>query len=311
MKRIISVLLLAVILVSSLSACNVKYHSNNAEKALTIGTRDISYDMFTYFYMSYKTAAGNENKTSAEILENTLTTLKEIVAIQDMAEKYDIELSKDTLKNLKLEMEMMEDSYPDTETMISDLAKEYLTQQVYYDISYNMELEAMVSSYLAKESNMIIISSDKVVEEAIRNTFMAAEYIVIYPESEKDGLKGKALADSLYERIMNGEDIKTLAEEYSEDKLTGPRYFAPLTMQKSFEDKVKSLAIGEVSAVYEEEYGYYITKRIPLSDDYINEHFNDLRDEYKFSEYLKIMTELTSKYQVVYADGFDIANIGK
>ena len=295
----------------SLTACNPKYHSNNAEKALTVGSKDISYDMFTYFYMSYKTAEGNENRSSDEILELTLTSLKEIVAIQEMAEKYDLELSKETLKNLKLEMEMMEDSYPDTETMISELAKGYLTQQVYYDINYNMELESIVSNYLAKEANMIIISSDKVVEEAIKNTFMAAEYIVIYPDTEKDGLKGKDLADALYERIMNGEDIQTLAEEYSEDKLTGPRYFAPLTMQKSFEDKVRSLKIGEVSEVYEEEYGYYITKRIPLSDEYINENFNDLRDEYKFSEYLKIMTELTSKYQVVYADGFDLETIGK
>lgn len=311
MKKIISIALLAILLVSSLASCNVKYHSNNPETALTVGGHEISYDMFTYFFMSYKLAAGNEDKSEEEILEQTLGTLREIVAIEDMAEKYDLGPTEESLELLKLEMEAMRDSYPDTETMISELAKDYVSQQVYYDIYYHVELESVVSAYLAEEANMIIISSDKVVEAAVKDTFMASVNIVIYPDTEKDGLRGEELAKALHARILAGEDIEALAEEYSDHQNKGMIVFAPLTMQENYESKVKSLKVGELSDVYTADYGYYITKRVDITDDYISENFDDLRDEYKYSEYLKIMTELTATYEVVYAEGFDLSTIGK
>ena len=142
--------------------------------------------MFTYFYMSYKLAEGNEGKSDEDILESTLGTLREIVAIKDMADKYDLEPSEDSLELLKLEMEAMRDSYPDTETMISDLAKDYVSQQVYYDIYYHMELESVVSNYLAKEANMIIISSDKVVDAKDKIVDLIPAYGVIVYTTKND-----------------------------------------------------------------------------------------------------------------------------
>ena len=311
MKKIISLVMIGVFTLLCLSSCATKYSSNNAETALTIGEKEISFDLFRYFYMSYKTAKGNENKTEEEIKQATITSLKELVAIEKTAEKYDLEVSDEVLDLLKKEMVAMRDSYPSTDEMITELSKNFLSEQVYYDIYYHIELEAVVSAYLAEEANMIIISSDKVVKDAIEKDFLAAVNIIIYPDTEKDGLKGKDLAESIYQRILNGEDILTLAENYSDDGNYEPRYFAPLTMQADFEQKVKEMKIGEISPVYESElgYGYYITKRIEITDDYIEKNFNELRQEYIYSQYLKLMTELTDSYTVTFSEDFDLSKI--
>ncbi len=310
MKKFIALLLVSVFTVT-LCSCNTKYHSNNDETALTVGKLDISYDLFRYFYLSYKNAEGSKDKTEDDILDLTLTNFKELAAIYEMAEEYDIEVSSDVLKLLKEEMKMMEDSYKSKEEMIKDLDSKYLSQKVYYDLYYYIELEIALRDYLFEESSMIIMSSDKEVENAIRSDFLAAVTIVILPETEKDGLKGEALANKLLERINGGEDIEELAKDYSDGSGTDPLYFAPMTTQKDFEDKIKSLKFGEVSDVYKTDVGYCISKRLEITDDYINENFDSLREEYKYSEYLKIMTQISKKCAVTYAPDFDMAKISK
>lgn len=287
------------------TSCKTEYHSNNPETALTIGDTEISYDFLRYFYCSYKFAEGNENKTHEEVLDEALSRLKEIVAIKEMAEAYELEVNKETLKLLEMEMEAMADSYPSEEEMIATLDKGYVSQKVYYDIYYFIELEAVVSAYFADVANKL--STDEEIKREIKKTFYAAINIVIFPDTERDGLIGEELAQALRQRILDGEDMETLAEDYSDDKNVKPRYFATLTMQPFFEEKVKSLQIGEISEVYESDVGYSITKRIEITDEYINKNIETLRDEFVYSEYLKVMTQHTSAYEVVFSENFDMA----
>ncbi|MBE6542959.1 MAG: hypothetical protein E7675_01020 [Ruminococcaceae bacterium] len=304
MKRIISFLLLSVLAILCLASCKTVYHSNNEKTALTVGDTEISYDLFRYFYCSYKYAEGNENKTHEEIVEEAITRLKELVAIEEMADTYDLEVGKDTLKLLKQEMEAMRASYKTEEEMIESLNKGYVCEKVYYDIYYFIELEYVVSSYFSDVANRL--TTDEEIKKEVKDTFLAAMNIVIYPDTEHDGLRGEALAKALRQRILDGEDMAALAKEYSDDKNIEPRYFAPMTMQAYFEEKVGSLKIGEVSEVYETELGYSITKRIEITDDYIKNNIDSLREEFVYSEYLKVMTQHTSSYEVVFADDFDM-----
>ncbi len=310
MKKIVSLLIIAVIITLSISSCGAKYFETAPETAVIIGDKEISHDLYRYFYCSYKYGENISQKTEEEIKAMAEKNLRELVAIEEMAEKYEVELSKETLKLLKLEMESMEDSYKTKDEMKKVLDEMFLSQKAYYDLNYFIELEALLYEYLTEEASMIIISSDKEVEEFVKSDFLAATNIVIYPDTEKDGLKGEALANSIRERIENGESFETLAEEYSDDD-SKPRYFAPLTMQDYFEKKVSSLKIGEVSEVYETEVGYLITKRIDITDEYINKNFEELREEFKYGKYLAMMTEISDNYTVTYSEEFDMTKIDR
>lgn len=304
MKKYISILLLSILLITCLCSCKTVYHSNNSDTALTIGETEISYDLLRYFYCSYKNAEGNENKSHEEVLEQALARLKELVAVEEMAETYELEVSEETLELLKQEMKAMRDSYKSEEEMIESLNKGYVSEKVYYDIYYFIELENVLSSYFSDVANRL--STNEEIKKEVKNTFLAAINIVIFPDTEHDGLKGEALAEDLRQRIIDGEDMEAIAKDYSDDKNTAARYFAPLTMQTFFEEKVKSLEINEVSEVYQSELGFSITKRIEITDKYIDENIDTLRDEFVYSEYLKVMTQHTSSYDVVFAEDFDM-----
>ena len=155
MKKLLSLLLIAVIILPCLSSCSVKYNSQNPETALTIEGREISYDLYRYFYMSYKTAEGNEDKSAEEIKQSALTSLKELVAIEKMAEKYDLELSDEALDLLKENMKQLRTViYANEEEMIKELEKQFLSEQAYYDLCYHIDLEAVVSAYLCEEARV-------------------------------------------------------------------------------------------------------------------------------------------------------------
>ena len=286
MRKIISLLIAILMLAAVFTSCGVKYASNDSGTALVIGDEKISYDLFRYFYLTYKNAEYSIPKTEEEIIEMTEKSLKELVAIKAMAEKYDIELPDDTLKALKLEMKEMENSYDTKEDMYKELSENYLSQQTYYDINYYLELEALLYGYLT----IVKIPTEKEdVVKAIKDKFLSAVNIVIKTDTEKDGLKGEALANELRKRIIGGESFET--------------------MQDYFEETVKSLQVGEVSDVYLTELGYCITKRVQISDAYIEENFEQLEEEYQYGEYLKMMTELVDGYTLTYEQDFDYSRV--
>lgn len=80
----------------------------------------------------------------------------------------------------------------------------------------------------------------------------------------------------IQQQLENGADFTQLEEEYSEDANTVQNYLDGLVftdgeMVQQFEDTVKSLDLNEVSGIIKTSYGYHIVKRVPLTEEDIQE----------------------------------------
>ncbi len=313
MMKFAAVILAAVTLMS-LVACAPNYKENNGEIALTVGEMDVSYDLYAYFYLMYQKQGAEEygiEYTHEELTEKAESSLKEIAAAISMADKYGVNVSREQENEIHDYIASIKDGYDNEEEFYAELNNNLMSEQVMFDIQYFTVLEGNLREELTSEQAGIIDFSDKALEAALESEFMAAVNILIFPDSKKDGLKGKALADSIYQKILDGGDIYELAEDYSDDGYYKDRYFAPNTTHKYFEDKVASLEIGELSEVYESELGYNITKRVALDRDYIEEYYEELRDELAYSRYLEIMDATAKEMTVTYSETFDISLITK
>lgn len=316
MNRIIkfAAVVLAVAVLVSLVACAPNYKVNNGEVALTVGEMDVSYDFYAYFYLMYQKQGIEEygiEYTHEELTEKAENSLREIAAAISMADKYGVTVSKEQEEEIHDYISSIKDGYDSEDEFYDELSDNLMSEQVMFDIQYYTVLEGNLREELTSEQAGVIDFSDKALEAALESEFMAAVNILIFPDTERDGLKGKALADSIYQKILDGGDIYELAREYSDDGYYNDRYFAPNTTHEYFENKVASLEIGEMSEVYESELGYSITKRVALDRAYIEEYYEELRDELAYSRYLEIMDSTAEQMTVTYSENFDISLITK
>lgn len=80
---------------------------------------------------------------------------------------------------------------------------------------------------------------------------------------ERTDVEAQALAESLRQRILAGEDFATLAQQYSDDTGSGAQggdlgWFGESSMVAPFAEAAFSLPIGEISEPIKTEFGYHI-----------------------------------------------------
>lgn len=110
------------------------------------------------------------------------------------------------------------------------------------------------------------------------NSQMTFQQIVIYPEiGQKDKERARARLNDIRNEVMAGKSFSTMARLNSDDPGSasqgGEIKASKGMMVKPFEATVFSLREGEVSQVFESEYGYHIVKlNKRLGDDYTCQH---------------------------------------
>ncbi len=107
--------------------------------------------------------------------------------------------------------------------------------------------------------------------EAARQRYMTpqarrASHILITPEQEGGPESAKALAESLRERIAEGESFEELAAEYSDDPVSAEQggdlgWIEPEDMVAPFEDALYELGqVGDVSEPVETPFGWHLVR---------------------------------------------------
>lgn len=110
------------------------------------------------------------------------------------------------------------------------------------------------------------------------NSQMMFQQIVIYPEiGQKDKERARERLNGIRAEVMSGKPFSTMARLNSDDPGSasqgGEIKASKGMMVKPFEATVFSLREGEVSQVFESEYGYHIVKlNKRLGDDYTCQH---------------------------------------
>jgi len=111
----------------------------------------------------------------------------------------------------------------------------------------------------------------KVEDERLSPGEMKVAHIMkMFPKQASDETIAnlKLSADSVYQKVMNGEDFAELAKQYSDDKRSATEggvmnWFSPTTMVPEFADAAFALKNnGDISPVIKSPYGWHIIKRI-------------------------------------------------
>ena len=307
-SRIFIALLLAVLLfgISALTSC-----AEGNQMIMTVGGKKITRDEYMYFYNNYRTQLMNNTGSAdfdsieAEIEE----ALRQKYAKLILAEEHNISLTEDEKKILDDAVSYYIESYGGKEAFQAALAENHLTEQLFRDSLAFESIETNLRAYLCDEYTGNIVSDDATVLADIRKNFIHATQILILNEAGDNIADNYALAQEIRARAAAGEDFDALIREYNEDPhiTSGSRgyYFTDGQMIAAFEDAAKALAIGEISDVVLSENGYHIIKRLPLSDDDINQDFEELRNAYKAREYNTQIEEKAAALEIRYGKHYE------
>ncbi len=294
---------LALILALVLLLCGCAESST----VLTVGGKEISEDLYRYFYLNYK--AESENYTEEEIHEMTVDAISMDVALTLLAESQDVALDKTEKKSIDDYVDASIANYGGRDAYLEALRKNHLTEELFRYFYSQQLLENKLREYMYLEMNNIIKSDDATVEADIKVNFMAAKQVLIRNDEGDNKAENKELAEEILKKAQNGEDFDALIKEYSEDTTAitdYTYYFTYGQMVEGFEKAVADTPIGRIcDYVAESEAGYHIVMRMPLDEEYIDTHFEELRDAYKARSFNDMRKTLTESFEIVKSKDFD------
>lgn len=181
-------------------------------------------------------------------------------------------------------------------------------EDVTEDISSRLTIESYVNKVIYEG---VQVTSDDIEQAYNEDKTASVRHILMNTQGKSDSAKHeiKKSMDGILARAKQGEDFAKLAKEYSEDpgsKNNGGLYqnIQRGQMVKPFEDAAFSVPIGEVSDVFETQYGYHILTVVerkretqPLEDvrqqledrlkqnknkDAYQQHIENLKNQYEY-----------------------------
>lgn len=181
--------------------------------------------------------------------------------------------------------EKMEQFYGKTTSQIKEEFRDVIRQRMLAD-----EMERSVTENVTVTPREVKDFFESLPVDSIPyiNTQMTFQQIVMYPEVTKaDKLRAKNELVDILKQAREGKNFGTLARLYSDDKGSaskGGEISARRGMMVApFEAAVFSLKEGEISDVFETEYGYHVVKLIERKGD-----------TYKCAHVLKVPTYTTA-----------------
>jgi peptidyl-prolyl cis-trans isomerase C len=248
----------------------------------SVNGEDIYAEEFKELYYQvgeYERASGKakETKSSEERKRDVLEQLIIRKLLSQKVKEMDI----------KLDSRQLDQRVLATEARYGGRAsfEEYLESRGRTRAQYIAELEASlkVENFLEQELySSLVVEPDEVrayydahpeefqVPEQIRGRHILIKVEPGAPEAERKD--ARAAIDAAAERIKSGEPFEEVAKEVSQEAAAvrggDMGYVSKGQMKPAFEEIAFNLAVGEVSRVFETEYGYHLMKveeKIPVS----------------------------------------------
>ncbi len=116
------------------------------------------------------------------------------------------------------------------------------------------------------------------------------------------------LIQKLMERVNAGEDMGTLAKEYSTGGELKDQYFYLSETTEDFAASLEDLAIGEISGVVESDYGFHIIRRKNADVDYLVENYPQVVTG-SFNELISEWTDMIDIKTTQIYDEFDASQL--
>ena len=255
-----------------------------------------------------KTAQQNAEERLKDLKDYALTYIINNYCVEQMAKDYNVSLTDEELAEVDKDYEDVKASYESNtskpySTFEDYLTSTYCTKELYMKSLQRQKLEEKVVKSLYEEDfrknllpqyyhckHILFSTMGLQYETSVAGDDATDEEKSKIEESntaskEKAEAEVQAKAEDVLKQIKEGTiSFDDALKEYNEDtgeavdsdgKVDG-YYFKKGTMVDEFENAFFALDEGQMSDLVKTNYGYHIIERLPLDDDYVNEHLLSL-----------------------------------
>ncbi len=325
LTKMICVLLTFLMLLPCLVACGKKDDPSISAKTVvgTVNGKNVYYDELYYLVTNYMPSV--KESVSPDDAEAVRTELDRLIrenivvnyAILGVCESVGLTYDERALSDRvdkTLELTIQNSFGGSKEAYRESLAKIGLTERY---LRYTLGLDLLYSDLLTAYPEKGLVAKDEAAIRAyIEENFIHVYHLALFNDEGDDPAVNlakitearemlAAKETTMYQLIKNGfKDKNGNTVLCNEDVLdiSGDGYYITRgTMDEKYEAAAFSLKIGDVSEVVktlgENNYGnvvsaYYVIQRFELDQNYINEHFYELQDEYYSAVIYNDMNEI-------------------
>ena len=319
MHRLSALLLLIALLF--LTACGGINPLEPSEEDIRVVMRadqyDICYDELRYYTCNLKDQMaayyGSDIWASAETAAPYLEELKEGVeamcrynaAVLSLCAEFGITYTEKAIE---------EGVQADIEALVAEVGGKSAYRKALEEYHMSDRLLRYVSAITRCETELyhVLISlelldnSDEAAEAFFASDELARTlHIYIANDAGDDVAANRAKAESILKELKEGADFNTLIGRHSEDfymTTTSGYYFTRGEMNESYEKASFSLKENEVSDVVATDNGFYIIKRLPKEQSYINKNFDTLKSQYLSAAFYGMIEERRDEITVTVLD---------
>lgn len=277
--KIISAILLLSVLIFTAASCEKKTGPEDPKIVLNLTFGDRKYevcaDEYRYFYF-------NAAELTPDTAENdALEMLTQAYAIYDLAEDYDVKLTKEEEADITAYMEDFIAQKGTAEEYRKALDEAHMTEWCFRHLLEQRQTWSDVYDHVTDMANGVILTTDDELIADIQTNFYRTQTLYVSNEADEDADAKRAKAEEAAKKAADGEDFFSLIEQYSDAPQTEDgRYFTKGELVEEYENTAAALKIGEVSGVFEISGEFYIIRRLPIEEQYVLDNLETLRESY-------------------------------
>ena len=234
------------------------------------------------------TSLGGES--SAEEVEDSVKTF---AGIKSVADEYNFVLPADAHLILK---EAIESNWAQVKQTIDKLGYDITEYAYFVNYWYSMFYQQMYYDYSYAK-----FPSGSELFNRYKDEFVLVKYIFVPYDFDEENYDASALlkAKEVLQKIADGADFDAVSAEYGEnpDELFTYNQVAP-----QFETAAFALSENGISDIVDSAYGYYILKRIPLTEERFlsdGQQITELVSKYISEKFASLLEEHIEKINIV------------
>lgn len=326
--KIICLVLAATLMCASLAACSdpLKSTKEDMKTVCKVGEFEVPYELYRYLVMTYKDTIPEGTEITAEIEEqikyNVDAALCDMYAIFTVTREHGLTADNEAVAAaIDAEVKKQMDGFAETELYLEALTGQYMTHNVLRQMTEKQILSDELY-YKLMDDGTLINNEEEMKEYIYGDGFIRVKQVLIVGETARENYTGtyfltgeehtdaeaKAIAESVREKALAGEDFDKLVEKYGEEiymvKNTDGYYVCEGMWEDANWKAASELKVGEISQVTESLSGYSVFLRCEKEDSYIDKKYDTLKKNYYDANFTSILARKSAELKVEYTEEF-------
>ncbi len=313
MKRIIALFAAVCILASVLCSCSKKYEIKPSDKrvVMTVGGEKIYYEYFKYVFLNTKADMdggdesfwNNDPDAFKALKESVMETIIHNRAIMLLADKHGVALTEDELKVIH---DSFEELKADKDSWSAAQKEGYMSEYSFLYLERFTNLWDKTYEYVTNIENGIIKADDETVINDASKNFRNVSYVYI-PYKDTNRAEKLAIAQTVYDKAVAGEDFDELIKEYGQDNTMAAYiepgyYYAVGSKVPEFEEAVENIGSGEIAPILDLKTGFFVIKRLNIDLEYVEDNLYRFTDMYLAKAFNNMIADLEKDMEISYGD---------